>query len=511
MQFIIDRRDLLVPQNIREVKGSFFTPKIWADKSKEYMASVFGNNWQDEYYIWDCAAGTGNLLAGLTNKYNLWASDIEQGNVETMQSLIDIDDNLNLLSSHIFQFDFLNDSFDNLPEGLLEIINDSDKRKKLIIHINPPYAENGAGVGKGAGKAGVSSESRIYNKYTESLGRASRELFTQFFIRIYYEIPDCKIAAFGKLKYINAPNFEKFGNLFKSEYKKGVVCRANTFDNVAGNFPISFLIWNLEEKKPITSIECDVLNNKGNIEGKKTYHSHNKKKYINHWINEFNEKSNIIGTLFYNSNDFQHQKFTYLSLAKDALSISAFPININNLYEACIYFSVRLCIDVSWLNDRDQFLFPNDKYKSDNVFKNNCLIFSLFHSQNRIQSSNAVVNHWIPYTEEEVNAKDKFKSKIINSFIKDIKFSSEAQSVLEKGKELWKYYHSKIANNRTVSVDASFYDIREFFQGRDDSGKMNSKSSDDTYNTLISELRSAQKTLALKIQPKVYEFGFLVE
>ncbi|MDR1074701.1 MAG: hypothetical protein LBL45_13725, partial [Treponema sp.] len=34
-QFIIDRRDLLVPQNIREVKGSFFTPKIWADKSKE--------------------------------------------------------------------------------------------------------------------------------------------------------------------------------------------------------------------------------------------------------------------------------------------------------------------------------------------------------------------------------------------------------------------------------------------------------------------------------------------
>ncbi|MDR0645208.1 MAG: hypothetical protein LBG05_09975, partial [Treponema sp.] len=70
-QFIIDRRDLLVPQNIREVKGSFFTPKIWADKSKEYLARVFGDNWQEEYYVWDCAAGTGNLLAGLTNKYNV--------------------------------------------------------------------------------------------------------------------------------------------------------------------------------------------------------------------------------------------------------------------------------------------------------------------------------------------------------------------------------------------------------------------------------------------------------
>jgi hypothetical protein len=51
-QYIIDRRDLLVPQNIREVKGSFFTPAIWADKSKEYLADVFGNNWQNDYYIW---------------------------------------------------------------------------------------------------------------------------------------------------------------------------------------------------------------------------------------------------------------------------------------------------------------------------------------------------------------------------------------------------------------------------------------------------------------------------
>jgi hypothetical protein len=40
---------------------------------------------------------------------------------------------------------------------------------------------------------------------------------------------------------------------------------------------------------------------------------------------------------------------------------------------------------------------------------------------------------------------------------------------------------------------------------------MNNKSGDDIYNALISELRSAQKSLALKIQPKVYEYGFLVE
>ena len=54
------RRDLLVPQDVRERKGSFFTPKIWVEKSQQYLADVLGENWQDEYYIWDCCAGTGN-------------------------------------------------------------------------------------------------------------------------------------------------------------------------------------------------------------------------------------------------------------------------------------------------------------------------------------------------------------------------------------------------------------------------------------------------------------------
>ena len=40
---------------------------------------------------------------------------------------------------------------------------------------------------------------------------------------------------------------------------------------------------------------------------------------------------------------------------------------------------------------------------------------------------------------------------------------------------------------------------------------MNNKSGDDKYSTLIGDLRSALKVLAEKIQPKVYEYGFLLE
>ena len=70
------------------VKPSFFTPKTWVELSQKYLADVFGKDWQDEYYVWDCAAGTGNLLAGLTNKYNIWASTLDKTDVDVMKERI---------------------------------------------------------------------------------------------------------------------------------------------------------------------------------------------------------------------------------------------------------------------------------------------------------------------------------------------------------------------------------------------------------------------------------------
>jgi hypothetical protein len=38
---------------------------------------------------------------------------------------------------------------------------------------------------------------------------------------------------------------------------------------------------------------------------------------------------------------------------------------------------------------------------------------------------------------------------------------------------------------------------------------MNAKSGDEHYNERIGDLRDSLKTLARKIEPKVYEYGFL--
>lgn len=90
---------------------------------------------------------------------------------------------------------------------------------------------------------------------------------------------------------------------------------------------------------------------------------------------------------------------------------------------------------------------------------------------------------------------------------KPLVFSEEATAVFDAGRELWNYYHTQ----KDVNVNASLYDIREYFQGRNDKGRMNSKSDDATYTELITDLRSKLAVLADKIKPKVYEYGFLKE
>lgn len=141
------------------------------------------------------------------------------------------------------------------------------------------------------------------------------------------------------------------------------------------------------------------------------------------------------------------------------------------------------------------------------------------------------MNHWIPFTESEVNAGAKFESNFMTDFMagkikleekventlfesaesenflpkEKLVFSDEAQAVFDAGRELWKYYHSFASAN----PNASLYDIREFFQGRNDAGRMNAKSEDTQYMQLIGNLRNTLGILAEKIEPKVYEYGFL--
>lgn len=557
--YIIGRRDLLVPQDIRERKGSFFTPQIWVEKSQQYLADVLGETWQDEYYIWDCCAGTGNLLNGLTNYRNVWASTLDKQDVDVMHDRIK--NGWNMFENHVFQFDFLNDEFTKCPQELQDILNDEEKRKKLVIYINPPYAEAATTKtisGTGENKTNVAVTQKTYGKYLDSIGIAGRELFAQFFIRIYCEISGCILAEFSKLKMLQAPNFDGFRNVFRAKLEKLFVVPAKTFDNVKGNFPIGFFIWNTVPYSVnsnetsscgnIFSVDADAYDENGIFLQKRTFTTISDFKSINDWIittrNRTDEKP--IGFMYANGADFQHNSFNYIINDKSQLPHPrGTVVSTKNILEIAIYLAVRHCIEQSWLNDRDQFLYPSDGWKTDREFQGDCLIFTLFHGQNRITAKdvsgksldfpNPCGNHWIPFTEQQVGCKKAFKSTFMADFIKaflagkiDVSatpqhndglfaqetalppsnscgnFSPEAKAVYDAGLELWKYYHSK----RNANPDASFYDIRKFFQG-ESKGRMNTISDDETYTELIGDLRAKQKVLAKKIEVCVYKYGFL--
>ena len=518
-EYIIQRRDLIVPQDIRERKGAYFTPRIWVEKSQEYMAEYFGENYQDEYYIWDCAAGTGNLLAGLTNKYNIYASTLDMADVQVMRDMAE-HKTANLLKDHIFQFDFLNDDFSQLPQSLQDIINDPEKRKKLILYINPPYAEAGnvkQRTGNWENKAGTSTGTMIYKRYWNEMWRGRTELFVQFLMRIYQEIPNCKIAEFSTLKILQSANFEQVRKSFLAKLEKIFIVPANTFDNVKWQFPIGFKIWNCEIKEKFSEIIATAFIRSIEEGEQKSIREPDEKivlplSYINQRVVQHKTLSDKnIGYFITDVGDFQNQNQVYLLSEKNTIKGHKIIISINteNIIPLSVYFSSRYFLEATWKNDRRQFEVPRDWREQDSEFQTDCLIFTLFHGQNRITSSeNDGVNHRIPFTEQQVEAREKFKSHFMNDFLKDKVRSLEAEKVYQAWLALWRYYHEACSKDQYLA-NASLYEIREYFQWRNEKGKMNAKSSDETYTKLIGNLRSELKNLASKIAEKVYEYEFL--
>lgn len=526
--FIVERRDLLMPQDIRERKGSFFTPQMWVELSQKYIADEFGENWQDEYYIWDCAAGTGNLLTGLTDKYKIWASTLDQSDVDIMKERIN--NGANLLESHIFRFDFLNDDFSQLPKSLLEIINDANKRKKLIIYINPPYAEAAStrtiSSGKNKNKTNVAVTNRTYSLYKKQIGIAGRELFIQFMTRIYKEISGCKIAQFSKLKALQSPNFKQFRQFFKADLRKLFLTPASTFDNVTGKFPIGFFIYDTSTQEAFKNITCDLYDCHSTFLGTKKIKNIDSKKTINDWIISTRKRDNKINIGFLSAKgcDFQNQNFVYIVNDK---SILPHPrgtlITDKNLKEIAIYYAVRKVIKATWINDRDQFLYPKKTWEKDIDFQNNCLIYTIFNTN--IKSSRGI-NHWIPFSENDISAKDTFTSHFLYNYIngklhtelsliendnhvpiKKLIFSNTASIVFAAAKNIWIYYNHK---NINANPNASLYDIKLYFQDNElATVRLSGFSNDKEYNNLMKTLKKSLYHLSLEIIPKVYEHGFL--
>lgn len=144
----------------------------------------------------------------------------------------------------------------------------------------------------------------------------------------------------------------------------------------------------------------------------------------------------------------------------------------------------------------------------------------LFNGSNLTASANdlewnnkkwSIVNHFIPFTEEEVNAPGRFESDFMVQYLRVIArneaISPEATAVLQQGKELWKAYFAN-TDVRTVRdelklnrPDVGWYQVRKALQARNASG--------DFPPVSFKAFEEAYKSLTEKLQPMVYELGFL--
>lgn len=549
--YLLERRDSLLPLDERSFKGAYYTPLHIVDKAYDQLAQLLGKNWQQKYIVWDMCCGVGNLEVKHSNHRNIYMSTLDQADIDVMRA------SRTCVAATKFQYDYLNDDVDDfgqidytrsnkVPLELRQAIADAKAKKKgakkILVLINPPYAEamnvdnTTAANGQNAEmKQGVAS-TRI-GASMDGMGYAARELFVQFLTRILRELPGATVAMFSKIKYVNSPNFAKFREKWTAKYLGGFVVHSQAFDGLKGNFPIGFLVWDTAKKVPASSIHTTALDKTGLILGYKTFYRKETQPLLSAWI--VRPRSNqqdalplknaitpttstkdvrgdkwadgAIGSMICFGNDLQHASTGTALLSSGYGNAGAFFITPDNLWQAAVVFAVRRLIRPTWLNDRDQFLQPTCELSA--AFKIDCLIWMLFNGSNLSAGADglvwngkpwSLVNHFIPFTEEEVAASGRFQSDFMAAHLKKLKPSKEARQVLDEGRKLWTIYHAtrfekKIRDTFKLNrPDAGWYQIRKALEANS-----------DTHPIDFDPFKTAYDTLSQKLRPLVYEYGFL--
>ena len=556
--YLLERRDSLIPLDERQFRGAYYTPLSVVDKAYEYLTATLGENWQRDYIVWDMCCGVGNLETKHACPRNVFMSTLDQSDVDVMLAT------KTCVRAERFQYDYLNDDIADdgsidygltgkLPESLRKAIADLQNgkpgAKKILVLINPPYGEatnaNNAAKGTEAKNKKDIKRTKMAEVGMPEYGRSSNELFLQFLARLAKEIPTATLAMFSTLKHINSQANEGFRDAWNAKYLNGFVVHSKAFDGLKGDFPIGFLIWKTDNRTdaprtPIVEINCDVFDKELKPIGSKSFYNLPTQTYLSKWIERpkpNNEdcvpltnaitppvgarkdqrgtrwSDGAIGYMCSGGNDFQHQKYINLLSSPASMGHGIF-VNAANLHQCAIYFTMTKILHPTWLNDRDQFLQPTGEMGEE--FQNDCLVWMLFNGSNLTASANGlewngrswdIVNHFIPYTEDEVNAPSRFESDFMVQHLEGKALSAEARRVMDCGRDLWRAYFAmedeyQIRERYKLNrADVGWYQVRNALSDRNDTGSYKPVS--------FAAFEQAYKELTEKLKPEVFAKGFL--
>ena len=409
--------DRLMEDTDRRKSGDFWTPTKWVDYAHQRLDETLGENWRDEFVVWDNCAGTCNLTRDYKFK-ELYISTL-------FDSELQMGMRFNKEAIH-FQFDFLNDdipgpnelfkSNSKVPDGLLEAFKNN---KKILFLINPPYA---AGTSR-EGSSNISDTKMNKEMVSDGCGRAAQNLYTQFLYRICklkkeYNLSNIYISIFCPTLFMTGPAFKTFRNYFFNDftYVNGFQFQASHFADVQSNWGIGFTIWKSEKSQDKENFEldiCDVNKNSytGEIETKeqKTLYNIDNELSLRQWaiepvksikthevvglssgikvkkekIGTIKNRSfdNAVGYIYVKSNNI-NKNAQEVALFSTAFSDgNGFGISDKNFERTVVLFSARRLIQANWANWTDEYLAPDTTNPDYEEFVNDSVIFSLFESK----------------------------------------------------------------------------------------------------------------------------------
>lgn len=420
-------KDRLIEDETRRRGGDFYTPTPWVDEAHKYLDNMLGENWRDEWAVWDCAAGTGNLTRDYQFK-ELYLSTLYPEDVETIQSM-----GYNP-GAEIFQFDFLNDPIpgDGLHGDFIEVTNPLPVKllralrsgKKFVFLINPPFGTAKTNPGMADSKSGIADTA--VNKQMK-VGAASQQLYAQFMWRITeivkrFGLEDSVLALYSTPLFMSGGSFDRFRDYFYGqwEFNDGFLFRADEFNGTSSSWGCSYTLWRKGmDQKVSFDLNVKKRNETGQIVGDGLKAFYYPQEIASEWVKAPRDMwwgkadkdvphvssaveikytgycgrvEESLGYMHNAGNNIMHNQQLvglYSWPFSNAHGVHVFPEN----FRRCLaLFTARKTIKGNWINDKDEYCAPNEVHPEYEQWVNDCHVYSLFHSSSQ-QSSLRNIKH----------------------------------------------------------------------------------------------------------------------
>lgn len=511
--------DRLIEDTNRRNKGEFYTPTLFVDYAHKMIEKELGSHWKENYVVWDPACGTKNLTRDYRFK-ELYCSTLEQAE-------LDISKNYNKEATS-FQFDFLNDSLDDLKvkaPGLLEAF---ELNKPIVFFLNPPYGNSTGGNCRYSTSITLTNNSST--RVASTANYCLKDLITQFLFHILnikkiYNLTNCNICIFSKPKWLTGGNYKKFRHDFFNNFTflKGCLFNASEFANVSSIWGICFSLFassnncvnanefNHELVKSNDNYSIVTLGNKV------IYNVDNSEFSCIKMINRHsNAKEPRLAFISNAGNDVQHNNFSYIDCNLHNTKLHTYITQSN--YEDCVsVLAARNLISTNWIIDKDEYMQPNENTPEYKQYIKEAIVYTIFGNQKSYRGENGSKNEffWMSkqemldlaeeynndYTyEDALNSEERFVYLKLQEIKDDL--SPEAKAVLDRATDLvkksFKYremFNESHPEYQINNWDCGFYQIKALLK---------EFMPDD-----LKEFRTIYKQLADKMRPMVYELGFL--